>query len=123
MINFSSFRPVKREEVLHSSVFAQAAAGSRVGTSDTTTFAQRVERDKSRTLVDGYNRANLLQNYQREALPSKSSPTGTPSVATPPPKVDVIRTHQAYNAGRSGSLSVPTRAFREPPARTYNPYA
>ena len=123
MINFSSFRPVKREEVLHSSAFAQAAAGSHVGTSDGTTFAQRVERDKSRTLIDGYNRANLLQNYQREPVASPPNPVGAPPIPTPSPKIDVVRNHQAFNAGRGGSLSVPTRAFREPPTRIYNPYA
>ncbi len=122
MINFSSFRPVKREEVLHSSVFAQTAAGSHVGATDRTTFAQRQEREKSRTLIHGYDQAGVHSTYREESkpvIPGNSVARPTQGIG----KIDIVRpSRQSFNATR-GPVNVPMRPFREPQSRGFNPYA
>ena len=121
MVSFSSFRPVKREEVLHSSAFAQAAAGSHVGTSDGTTFAQRVEREKSRTIIGGYDQAGIRHSYRAESKNAGPNPLARPVQTIG--KVDIVRpSRQSFNANR-GAVAVPSRPFREPPTRGFNPYA
>ncbi len=120
MLNFSSFRKVNRAEVLHSHAIAQTTLGGQVGAGDTTSFQQRLEREKQRTIIGGYETASLNHAPKKEFMMNRPKPT-----AAPAPQVqkttDVVRGRQAYNANR-GSLGVPTRAFTEPPKRSYNPY-
>jgi hypothetical protein len=91
----------------HSSVYAQQAQGSRLGSTNVTSFSERAQLDKNRQAV---------RSYRESAIGNGA----------------FIRHHESTNVGRGVvkpgtrgngvTLSVKPATFREPPTRPYNPY-
>ena len=110
------------EKPFHSSGYAEAAHGDKIGSTTHQTFEQRMRIEKNRSTIrqyrdslvarerDAHHRHRKKDKFHREA--------------------PILNTRQAANAGEQNITSIPDtgagapnrQAFREPPTRGYNPY-
>ena len=104
----------------HSHAMARATQeqAQTIGSTDNSTFQQRLHLERNRQHVDGYRSSGVLNNYKLEAQLQRNSPfrDATPSR----PRIDIVR------PSSRPSLHVASRpiqtSFREPPHK-FNPYA
>ena len=92
----------------HSSAYAAEANGERMGSTNTQSFAKRLDIERNRQVVRGYRESTIGRAYgvakAAPLRPGQGTPRGGIVPSQPRPSLP------------------PTRSFREPPARGYNPY-
>jgi len=105
---------------LHSSGYAEVAAGGSMGSVSSQSFAQRRQIERNRRAIGGYHTSRVATAHHR-SLPYSTSDisqqrTETGADGLPRP---------GYSAPRPlarPQVSQPRQRFSEPPARSYNPY-
>lgn len=105
----------KNNSTFHSSGFARVAGGDRIGSTSTVSFNQRLQIDKNRQLVNGYERSAIANS--RGVLRAK---TFNRDAAKSNIRGFADRSLQQSNS--AGSSSIPHH-FSEPTSRGYNPYS
>lgn len=99
----------------HSSGYAKAANGARMGSTNKISFEQRQRIDQNRRVVNPY-RFSSLGRVQSEVYRAK---TFQESQNTANPRMSLNPRLGKPNSNMSSSIQ---RNFSEPPKRTYNPY-
>lgn len=96
------------EVAFHSSVYAQEAQGDRLGSTSASSFNERLHLERNRRSVRSY----------RESAIGAGAPSKYHDDAR------VLRRGTITPGSRQGSIQPAAKpsAFREPPARSYNPY-
>ena len=97
---------------LHSSGFAKIANGDRIGAAGNTSFYQRQQFDRSRQIIDGYQRSSIGNSYGVLRAKSVAKEMGA---RTSMFKRQSLKQHN--------SLDVSPKRFNGPSSRIYNPYA
>jgi len=103
---------------LHSSGYAEVAAGGSMGSVSSQSFAQRRQIERNRRAIGGYHTSRVATAHHRSLQYSGTDISQQRAEAA----VDDVR--PSYGAIRSIARPevAPRQRFTEPPARTYNPY-
>jgi hypothetical protein len=103
---------------LHSSGYAEVAAGGSMGSVSSQSFAQRRQIERNRRAIGGYHTSRVATAHHRSLQYSSMD------VAQQRPETAADDTRPGYGAMRSLPRPAvsPRQRFTEPPARSYNPY-
>lgn len=108
-MKISRFSNDLNDTSLHTSGFAEVANGGSMGASSSQSFAQRKQLERQRRHIGGYRQSLMGQTYgERPAMRPRERIDSAPA--------------QGSRQSANTLAPAPTPAFREPPARTYNPF-
>lgn len=116
---------------VHSSGYARAAYGSRIGATSSEMFSDRVNADKNRRVVARYRHSRMGSQLSSSAARSvrrddtnvsRGGVVGPRMVDTRPIAIPGTNENPGAQAKRPTNNSSQV-SFTEPPARKYNPYA
>jgi hypothetical protein len=106
----------------HSNSYAKVAHGEQLGATSVQSFTERYRIDRNRKMVNRYHDSMVARKdsvvngvTKSQANPLFGSESGRSSGVS---RQDVNTTTPA----RPISASMPSRVYREPPTRSYNPY-
>ena len=104
----------------HSHAMARATQeqAQTIGSTDNSTFQQRLHLERNRQHVGGYHSSGVLNNYKIEAQLQRTLPLR--NSVTSSPRIDIVRSAPRPSL-RVASRPIQT-SFREPPHK-FNPYA
>jgi hypothetical protein len=101
-----------KEDIFHSNGMAQVASGGNLGAASAETFERRTQINRRRSAVRHYGDSLIGRGNMKEV--ARPQMTG--------PRLSARPSRQAMNAARPIRPAVPSRSFREPPSRGFNPF-
>jgi hypothetical protein len=102
-----------KEDIFHSNGMAQVASGGNLGAASAETFERRSQINRQRSAVRHYGDSLIGRGDMKEVARPQMRDSS---------RLNMRSSRQGMNSARPMRPAMPSRPFREPPGRGFNPF-